>query len=438
MQIRQHKDIIAIKQANQPAIAFHANNLEAAAISEDAWESMAPTTFENSFSVSMLPGEKGVVLDAYNSLEAWLHEIGETTPQQSQQKVTSLTINITQLCNLHCTYCAAGGDGTYGDPVAKISIEKTLPQIQYFLEKLSQGENFKVTFLGGEPLLYPEAIKIIADYTQKAANKIGVKANFNIITNATLVDELALKILCDYKMNVTASIDGPPEIHDLARPQKNGQASSEKALEGLKKLIEKKHALGGLLVHSVFSKRNTDVEKVYNFLVGLNVDHFEFTFDITEADDESNQRFLFEMSKVASQAYAKNGERGLRQLSLFNSYFQTLDDQVKIENHCGTGKSLLSLDARNKIYACPLDVGQQASQVGDSSAIDTEKLLEFKQSLLDKNNCQSCWARYLCGGGCLFNHKALTGNKHKKHTSYCERTRYLIGLTLLYYVKCRA
>jgi uncharacterized protein len=146
---------------------------------------------------------------------------------------------------------------------------------------------------------------------------------------------------------------------------------------------------------------------------------------------------MAEMTKVAEIAYARGGESSLRKISLFNSYFMALDEQVRSENHCGSGKSLLSLDARNKIYACPLDVGIKNEVVGELTSIEDSKLEALQPTLIEKNNCGNCWARYLCGGGCMFTHRAITGNKHKKHVSFCERTRYFISLTLMYYEKCR-
>lgn len=438
MHLRRHKDIVAIKNGTHPAVAFHARNLEVASVSEEVWESMAPTTFDNGFVMNMEPFEKGVDAEAYSSLEAWQSDVNEnTTTKTLGSKVTSITLNVTQLCNLHCTYCAAGGDGTYGDPVARISVEKTLPQIEFFIEKLHSDDYFQITFLGGEPLLYPDAIRAIASYTNKVAETKGVRTHFNVITNATLVNDNVLDILTSLRANVTVSIDGPPENHDRARPQKNGQGSSTAALAGLKLLLSRKKELGKILLHAVFSKNNLEVEKAYRFFRELNVDAYEFTFDIMESDDAANKHFMNEMARVAELAFSSGGEVALRQISIFDSYFKALDDQKRTENHCGSGKSLLSIDSKNKIYACPLDVGQKQNQIGELQNINEQQLVELQSPLIEKNNCQNCWARFLCGGGCLFAHKSLTGNKHRKHISFCERTRYLISLTLLYYEQSR-
>lgn len=438
MQLRRHKDIIAIKNGATAPVAFHARNLEVASISEETWNSMAPSTFDNGFVMSMLPTEKGVDADAYASLESWqADDSSEVRTRNFGSTIKSLTLNVTQLCNLHCTYCAAGGDGTYGDPVAKISVDKTLPQIQFFLDKLAEGSSFTITFLGGEPLLYPEALKAIALYTRNAAQTKGIKTNFNVITNATLMNEKCLDALTAIKANITVSIDGPPENHDRARPQRNGEGSSKAALAGLNLLLSRKEDLGKVLIHAVFSKTNLEVEKAYRFFSEFPVDAYEFTFDIMEGDAQINKTFMGEMARVAELAYSRGGEAELRKISMFDAYFSSLDSQMRSENHCGSGKSLLSIDSNNKIYACPLDVGSKSNVVGVQQEIDAEKLKDLQDPFIEKNNCQNCWARFLCGGGCLFAHKSLTGNKHRKHFSYCERTRYLISLSLLYYEQSR-
>lgn len=438
MQLRRHKDIVAFRSENSAPIAFHARNLEVAAVSDELWNSMAPTSFDNGFIMSMLPQEGGVDAEAYDALEQWHVEESTTAKiQKFPQTVRSLTLNVTQLCNLHCTYCAAGGDGTYGDPVARLSIEKTLPQIEFFIKKLKDGETFSITFLGGEPLLYPQAIAAIAERASEVALARGVQTSFTIITNATLIDDKKLDLLKSFKPNFVISIDGPPETHDLARPQKNGKGSGELALRGFSFLESRKEEFGKITLHAVFSKSNLEVMKAYNFFVTLKADYFEFTFDITESDKSLNEKFMHEMSMVAELAYATGGEAALRKINLFNGYFNALDGQTKTENHCGSGKSLLSIDSRNKVFACPLDISNKSMQVGEGLNIDAQKLQDLESPFIQKNNCDNCWARFLCGGGCLFAHKTMTGNKHKKHFSYCERTRFLIGLTLGFYEKAR-
>lgn len=438
MIMRRHKDIVAFKNEAAPAVAFHSRNLEMAQISEETWNSMAPSTFTNPFSMNMEVTESGVSKEAFENLESWNSEESDAVSTRNfGTKIRTLTLNVTQICNLHCTYCAAGGDGTYGDPIAKISVEKTLPQLKYFIDKLSPDDYFSIIFLGGEPLLYPAALKQIADYAAEACARKSVIPSFTVITNGTLIDNEVAELLASINANMTVSIDGAPEEHDVARPQKNGKGSAELAYAGLSELLKRASDFPSITVHSVFSKSNLEVVKAYTYLREVGVTKFEFTFDVTESDPAANAKFISEMSQVAKIAYDIGGEEELRKITMFNGYFDALDNQRRTENHCGTGKSLLSIDANNKVFACPLEVGKKNELVGENTSLKAESLEALSENLVEKNNCQTCWARYLCGGGCLFVHKSLTGNKHKKHFSFCERTRSLIALTLLYYERSR-
>lgn len=423
MEFRHYKDIVALKLENRAPLAFHARNLEVAEISEELWAAMKESS-------SSLPE-----LEELKSWEA--QENPDVKSASRSTSVRSLTINVTQICNLKCTYCAAGGDGTYGAAQTKISVEKTLPQLKFFLEKVPQGGSFHISFLGGEPLLYPEGIQAIASYVRSETSPRNISARFSIVTNGTLINENTLGVLKDIKADVTVSLDGPAEINDQVRPMKNGQGSTRQVTLGLAALVAAKSELGSLTLHGVFSRSNLEVLSAYRFFREFDVEKFEFTYSVEENSQDSNQEFIRQMNLIAAEAYQLGGEKELRKIALFDQYFRALDTQQKTENYCGAGKSFLMIDARNNLFTCPWDVGIKEEQVGFGTHLDEEKLRTYEDRLIEKNNCQKCWARFLCGGGCMFVHKKATGNKHLKDDQFCIRTRSLIATTLLYYTQSR-
>lgn len=436
MQLRRHKEILALRQGLEAPTAFHASNLEVAEISEEIWNLMVPISPRSNPSIAASLPIEVEQREAFQALDSWSNEIStEVHSDPTVQKVNSLTINVTQICNLHCTYCAAGGDGSFGDPLKRISIEKTLPQISFFLNKLSAHSHFHISFLGGEPLLYPEALDMIARFTREEAAKKDITVSFKVTTNGTLINEKILNILDANKINVVVSLDGPAEINDRVRPQKNGQPVTGKIVENLKLLSEHKAQFGKLSVHGVFNKNNMEILKAYEFYQSLGVDFFEFTFAVDENSSELNQAFMSQMSAMAEQAWNQGGEGALRKISNFNHYFQLLDEQQRVENHCGLGKSLLIVDARNRLYSCPWKVGQASDLMGEGTDLHSEKFEAYKESLVVKNNCQSCWARFLCGGGCTYIHQTV--GSQGKDTGFCERTRFLVSLSIFYYKKSR-
>lgn len=433
-EIRRHGNIVAFREGSGPTVAFHAYNMQVAEISDEIWNQLPSTRFDLAEKVEVQSPHLNA---ATQELVEWEQSTDVARSLEKDRNKFNLTLNITQLCNLHCHYCAAGGDGTYGDPVVQISVQKTLPQIERLMSRLSPGGEFNITFLGGEPLMYPQALKSIAVFTRELAERIGVITQFQIITNATLITHEVLDLLTPLRPTVTVSLDGPPEINDNQRPQKNGDSSTEKALAGLKLLLDRKRDFGLILLHSVFNRQNTEVLKVWEYFQSLPIDRMEFTFDVTEKDENANLAFVEGMKSVARKAYKLGGETELRRLQYFDIYFSQLDQQFRRENHCGSGKSLLSLDSRNQLYLCPLEVSFKDRLIGNEESINWDRLKSLEKPLIELNNCGACWARHLCGGGCMFNHESLTGEKHVKHPTYCFRTRHLLSEVLLYYKTLR-
>ncbi|MBX2987629.1 MAG: radical SAM protein [Bdellovibrionaceae bacterium] len=434
MEWRRHKDIFAMKEGSRPAVALHARNLQVAELSAEAWDSMSPVTLLDSAPVSLPSPTEG-----REELEEWNgSDDPRSTADRNDFSVRSLTLNVTQICNLHCTYCAAGGDGTYGDPVRDISIENTLPQLRFFIEKIPAGGHFHIAFLGGEPLLYPDTLLALGRYARETGEARGVSVSFKVTTNGTLINDKALRALTDLGCHVTVSLDGPAEINDRQRLQKNGRGSFEAAFQGLQRLMARKSKLASLGVHAVFNEKNLEVEKAWEFLSPLPVDYMEFTYSVNGANHEATSTYNQQLARVLRLAWKRGGEQELRRISNVREIFDRLDQQRRRLNHCGLGKSMMVVDARNQLWSCPWTVGRANDRLGTGTVLDEDRLAVHQRSQIEVNECGSCWARFLCGGGCSFIHGSTDGFLRDKKSDFCERTRFLIGASLAYYHRARA
>lgn len=434
MDLRRFQDIIAV-QTNDGIIAYHSRNLEVAELSPEAYEQMAKINLRT----SGIPFANLNQNEAAASLTGWQQEENaDVKSGHIEYGIKSLTVNVTQICNLKCVYCAAGGDGTYGDPVNRINVEKTLPQLKFFLEKLKDGSTFSLSFVGGEPLLYPEAIRLIYDYVMLQTAGRNIRSKFMITTNGTLITDKVLDMLRTMKIHITVSLDGESTINDQVRPSKDGRSSTALTVDGIKNLVGIKSNLASLGIAGVYSAKNLEVKKSYLFFKSLGVDWFEFNFSYTEKDTAAQTEYLAQMKEIAQLAWDAGGETEFRRIKAFNLYFQTLDSQQRIENFCGAGKTFLMIDAKNQLYTCPWVVGEKDEIVGTGASVDLQKLDKYQKPLIELNNCQTCWARFLCGGGCMYIHREHSGDKHKKDELFCERTRSLILLAIMYYKRARA
>jgi uncharacterized protein len=190
-------------------------------------------------------------------------------------------------------------------------------------------------------------------------------------------------------------------------------------------------------LHGVFTKENMHLEEAYAFYRQFPTDRIELTYGVSELDQEANEQFILGMKRIAAKAFEDGGEVELRRINFFGNMLTVLDEQRRIENFCGAGKSFLVADAKNNLFTCPWDVGQKSEQVGQGVDINQTELERYSQPLIEQNNCGTCWARYLCGGGCMFIHKQATGSKNTKSKQFCSRMQSLLATTIFYYKKSR-
>jgi uncharacterized protein len=428
VKLARQDNIIAIKTAKGGVVGFHAHNLEVARLDERVWSSMQPLDQNHS-----LDGE--ILFE----LDSWNREINlETTDSHLEQKVRSYSVNVSQVCNLKCTYCAADGDGTFGEKRKHIESSVIENQIRHFLHDVAEGEVFDITFFGGEPLIALDTIRALSRFARMQVAGRGIDLRFRVITNGTLVDAKAAELLASIGCHVTVSIDGPPEVNDRQRKTAGGQGSTARALKGVAELLKVRDRLGSLSFGAVFGTHHTGVLETYKFLRPFNFDAIKFDFAAEANDAEASREFADQMALTADYAFENGGENELRKIGAFDHYFRALDQQKRAMNHCGAGKSHLYADAQGRLSACQWFIGKSAEQVGRGLELDGAKLKTYAPPLQEQNNCQSCWARHLCGGGCVFVNQLKNGQKNKKDAEFCLRTRTTIAKAIEHYAESRA
>jgi uncharacterized protein len=105
------------------------------------------------------------------------------------------------------------------------------------------------------------------------------------------------------------------------------------------------------------------------------------------------------------------GRKALAELSAGRAYpfsnFTTAMEQLHKGTHqpypCGAGAAYLSANAEGKLFACHRLIDDPGFAMGSTTdgpdlAARTEHLKRSHVDLMQP--CRSCWARYLCGGGC--------------------------------------
>ncbi|MCB0420135.1 MAG: radical SAM protein [Bdellovibrionales bacterium] len=421
MKVRRYKNIIALESDPGRYIGFHSNSFEMAELDFDAWRAMG--------NVALATHE------ALGELDEWSQEeSSEVVDIDLPNTVQALSLNIAQVCNLHCTYCAAGGDGTYGSKTPKVDVSRATEQIRYFIDKLPEGETFALKFFGGEPLLYPGAIRDIFRYTELYTAGSGKKVVYSITTNGTLITPKVAELMAEMNMTVVISIDGSAEANDRARPTTKKGPSTPLTLKGIEELLKVRDRLSSISTNSVFGSHNMDILGAYHFLKQFNLDSMGLNYAPEKNDEKLSEQYCEQMALVAEAAYAEGGLEALLKITQFSRPLKNIAHQVRTENHCGAGKTLLEADTEGKLYACNWFMGDQKEVVGQDTDI-FDDIKSWQNPLIEIHGCQTCWAKYLCGGGCAFMNKVKNDDKHVKDVEFCVRTRTLYALGIKYYAK---
>ena len=412
-------DLVAFRNEGGTALAFHSANLEVAELDQEAW-----TAFQSQDSKS----------EASREIEAWAEQTEAFANPIHRDEPHVLQMNISQICNLKCNYCAAGGDGTYGSKEYQLDLSAAYKQIAHMLNQLDNGSSFRLNFIGGEPLLYPKAIEQVARYAKLAAAGRNIRVLFGTTTNGTLISKEVARLIADLNMSVTVSLDGPPAINDVVRPAKRKDMSSTQLTEnGLSELQKVRGQLRALNFNAVFGVHNTDLVATYEYLSQWQPDSILFSFASEKGDDGASDRYIEELSKVLQKAHQKGGRRELLKLLPFSDMLRALESQKRKTNFCGAGKTMLNMDTKGDLYACNWFISRGSERLGVAGKPEKGKISQYSQSFIDLNDCNSCWARFLCGGGCMLFNFEKNGDKHKSDLQFCDRTRKMAKLAIEYY-----
>lgn len=209
-----------------------------------------------------------------------MRTIKDTLTLEDAQRLTGpLAFNLMlkpagSLCNLDCAYCYyLDKSGIYGGREPRMSIEELEKYVRTYIQACELPE---VTFNwhGGEPLVlgldfYRRAVEFQRKYK---GNK---KIKNTLQTNATLVNGEWADFFAQHAFLLGVSMDGPPEVHDRYRNDRGGAPSSERVLEGIRKL----HQAG--VEYNIMATINSASEgkglQVYQYLKGLGSAFIQFS-----------------------------------------------------------------------------------------------------------------------------------------------------------------
>lgn len=228
----------------------------------------------------------------------------------------ALSIFLTGMCNLDCTYCFVNKKG-YAQK--KLNIPRLKGAILKFM--LSPGKRKTLSFNGGEPLLVWDVIKELQQYAKRIAQLKESTLECMLVTNGTLLNQEIVDYAAQNNISIRISLDGDKETHDANRKFRGSKHSTfEKIIENLTTITWK----NPVSVSMVFTPATLPrLAHNVKFLSQFNFRYIEFLPDLyAHWSDSDVEELAAQLKKVEKDYVRMINERSK------NTYRTTLLDTI--------------------------------------------------------------------------------------------------------------
>jgi len=327
-----------------------------------------------------------------------------------QTVVKALCLHIAHDCNLRCSYCFAG-TGEYMGRRSLMSLEVGKKAIDFLIENSGNRRNLEVDFFGGEPLMNFDVVKGIVEYARKKEKESGKNFRFTITTNAMLLDEEKRAYINENMHNVVLSLDGRKEVNDAVRKRIDGTGSYDRILPLIKKMVEER-AGKDYYVRGTFTRKNLDFGTDVLHLADLGFDQISIEPVVAAKDsgfDIRNEdlKVVFDEYERLAKEYVDRRKNG----QWFNFFHFMIDLEggpciAKRLRGCGSGTEYMAVTPEGELYPCHQFVGHKEFLLGNVyDGLNGNPIREsFREAnVYTKSQCNSCWAKFYCSGGCAAN-----------------------------------
>ena len=318
------------------------------------------------------------------------------------------------ICNLDCKYCFyLSKEQLYKGSSFRMTDETLETYIRQLIDSHTVPE-VTIAWQGGEPTLMGLDFFRRSIVYEKEYAKPGMKIQNTIQTNGTLINDEWAAFFKENEYLVGLSIDGPREMHDFYRVDRQGEPTFDKVMRGLGFL--QKHGVEWNALTTIHHANENHPVEVYRFLRDeCKAEFIQFIPIVERVAPDSN--VVTERSTTAEQ-YGKFlvgvFEEWVRR-DVGKVYVQMFD--VALANwhgepsglcvHSKTCGGALAIEHNGDLYSCDHFVTPQY-KLGNIKErhmlelVSSDPQVKFGNDKFDTlpKYCRECEVRFACHGGC--------------------------------------
>lgn len=331
--------------------------------------------------------------------------------------IKAMCLHIAHDCNLACKYCFAG-EGEYCGDRSLMSFEVGKQAFDFLIANSGTRKNLEVDFFGGEPLMNFEVVKQLVAYAREQEKIHNKNFRFTLTTNGVLLDEEVMDFANKEMYNVVLSLDGRKETNDRMRVSRNGKGSYDLIVPKFKEMV-KRRGDKEYYIRGTYTHYNTDFTKDILHMADLGFTKLAMEPVVASPDapyalKEEDLPILFDQyEKLAAEMVRR--EKNGKGFTFFH-YMIDLEGGPCIAKRiagCGVGTEYVAVTPWGDLYPCHQFVGDENYLLGNVfDGITNEKVRSrFKMcNIYTRPQCNDCFARLYCSGGCSANAYHATGS----------------------------
>ena len=337
------------------------------------------------------------------------------------------------VCNLACKYCFyLEKQHLFPDNEKYRMTDETLEIfVKNYIES-NPAQEITFAWQGGEPTLmgidfFKKAVELQKQYSD------GRKISNAFQTNGIVLDDEWCEFFAENHFLIGISIDGPPEINDAFRVDREGKPTTDIVLQAIEKMKK-----AGVTFNSLSCVNRLSGSKpleVYNFLKSIGIDFMQFIPIVERVPDEKAEKLGIDLAPppdLDEEPEASEVTKWSVQPRQYGNFLNSIFDEwvkkdvgnifvqifdVALSAWVGYPPSLCSfapkcgnaliLEHNGDVYACDHFMypkykrGNILNQSLEEIVFSPEQI-KFGSDKLDAlpEFCLKCNVRFVCNGGC--------------------------------------
>ena len=205
-------------------------------------------------------------------------------------------------------------------------------------------------------------------------------------------------------MAVQVSVDGDAETHNRFRVFKSGEPTMDRITPNIEELSRQGADFN---LRAVLTRQETNPNVVVDALRALGAEKVSFEVVSTDYRDAQLTDADWEDFHAEYRGFVRSPYTVWSELpSEMSSMIIRLCERRRLCYGCGAGVSEVTVAPDGSIYECQRMFGDPCGDVRDDRS-PAEFDRQFLTPVDERPICKDCWARYLCGGGCM--HQSYLG-----------------------------